>query len=307
MVAGNQVASQAPAQPGAVRRRPRSGSGGRWLIWPLRIFVWAVLLLVGYRGVAAIIAGPEPAALTTPRAAHPPVTGFPVTLAEAYALEFGHVYLNFSPAASGARAHALAAFLPPAADSQLGWNGAGSQALQAEQVASVTVRDAHHAVVTLLARVNGRLVELGVPIYASARGLVVTGEPALLAAPARVMPPPVQAGPADQGAASALGLQLPAFFQAYASGDQVTLSRFLAPGARVTGLAGAVRFAGITQITVPAGGATRRVTVAVTWQLPASGATPAQLQMVYALTVVRQDGSWNVLSIGAAPAQPGPP
>jgi len=35
---------------------------------------------------------------------------------------------------------------------------------------------------------------------------------------------------------AALGKQLPAFFEAYASGDPVTLGRFLAPGAKVTGL-----------------------------------------------------------------------
>ena len=59
----------------------------------------------------------------------------------------------------------------------------------------------------------------------------------------------------------------------------------------------------------------RQLTVSVIWQLPASGsrglppvsAGPAQLQMTYAMTVVRQNGSWYVLSIGASPDQPGPP
>ena len=51
------------------------------------------------------------------------------------------------------------------------------------------MQDAHHAVVTLLARVNGQLMQLGVPIYASSAGLVVSGEPAWLPAPARVSLP----------------------------------------------------------------------------------------------------------------------
>jgi len=40
------------------------------------------------------------------------------------------------------------------------------------------VRDPQHAVVTLLALVNGQLIQLGVPVAASAGGVVVSGEPA---------------------------------------------------------------------------------------------------------------------------------
>ena len=41
-------------------KRPRSGSGwrgagGRWLVWTFRVVVWAVLLIIGYRGVTAIL------------------------------------------------------------------------------------------------------------------------------------------------------------------------------------------------------------------------------------------------------------
>ena len=88
------------------------------------------------------------------------------------------MYLNASPQTANQRSAELAQFMPPgAANSQLGWNGSGSLALQSEQVAGVKVQDAQHAVVTLLARVNGRLMELGVPVYASAGALVVPGEP----------------------------------------------------------------------------------------------------------------------------------
>ena len=48
------------------------------------------------------------------------------------------------------------------------------------------MRDDSHAVVTLLAKVNGHLMELGVPIYATAAGLVVSGEPAWLPPPSAV-------------------------------------------------------------------------------------------------------------------------
>src|SRR5690348_2691461 len=116
-------------------KRPRSGpgwrgAGGRWLVWTFRVVVWAVLLIIGYRGVMAIVLNETPPSHGHPA---PPVAqapGFPVQLAGAYALQFGQVYLNASPATASQRASELAAFLPPGApDPQLGWNGGGSLSL----------------------------------------------------------------------------------------------------------------------------------------------------------------------------------
>src|SRR6266566_8432004 len=72
------------------------GAGGRWLLWPLRVVLWTVLVVVAFRGITAIIfnSSPAPAGGTGAGSA----TGeFPVSLAEAYATEFGRVYLGFSP------------------------------------------------------------------------------------------------------------------------------------------------------------------------------------------------------------------
>ena len=55
---------------GRLAGRPWSGAGGRWLLWPLRVALWATLLIIAYRGVTAIFfgqpsvpqdRGPEPA------------------------------------------------------------------------------------------------------------------------------------------------------------------------------------------------------------------------------------------------------
>ena len=192
-----------PVEPGTVTRgRPSrgwGGAGGRWLVWTFRVVLWAVVLIVGYRGVTAIIFGEtrQPAAAGAVSAS--PASRFPVTLADAYALQFGEVYLNFSQGTAGQRASQLASFLPAGSDPQLGWNGTGSLQLQSEQVAGTDVRDASNAVVTLLAKVNGQLMELGVPIYATHAGLVISGEPAWLPAPSRVSvpsrPPPGRTPP----------------------------------------------------------------------------------------------------------------
>jgi hypothetical protein len=296
------------------------GAGGRWLIWVARAIAWAVLLLIGYRGVVAIIQGPAPR--TTAGPAKPSSGGaqFPVSVAEAYALQFGDVYLNFSPASAAVRNQDLAAFLPAGTDPSVGFDATGTMRLVGEQVAAVSVTGRHTAIVTLLARLsNGRLTELGVPIYASEGGMSVSGYPAFLPGPGKADPPPASQQTSDQATEAALQAQLPAFFQAYASGDQGTLARFTAPGAHITGLHDDVSFGGIDNVYVPAGGSTRQISVTVSWQLRSAaasaaksatvGVAPAALQMTYQMTVVRQAGSWDIRSIGAStrPLAQGPP
>ena len=306
---GPEMDAGIPEQPGGRSRPARSwnGGGGRWLVWTLRAVLWTVLLIIGYRGITAIIFNETPASRSGSSAPASGGTGtsqFPVTLAEAYAMQFGAVYLNFSTATAGQRSQELAAYVPGAlisADPQLGWDGSGSLQLDSEQVAGITVQDATHAVVTLLASVNGQLMQLGVPIYAANGGLVVSGEPAWLAAPRQAAPPSPPAAASDPAATGALNAQLPAFFQAYGSGDSATLNRFLAPGATVSGLGGALTYTGISNLYVPTGGATRDITATVVWQLAGSGASgPAKLQMTYDMTVIDQGGKWYVQDIAAS-------
>jgi Conjugative transposon protein TcpC len=290
------------------------GAGGRWLVWTFRVVVWAVLLIIGYRGVMAIVLNETPPSRShAARTVHGP--GFPVQAASAYALQFGQVYLNASSATAGRRANELAAFLPPGApDPQFGWNGGGSLSLQSEQVAGVRVQDAQHAVVTLLARVNGKMMELGVPVYAAAGGMGISGEPAWLPAPKPAVAPAASTVNSDSATQSELMRQLPAFFSAYATGDQSTLSRFLAPGSSVTGLGGSVALGSVPSVIAPAGGNVRHVVATVVWEIPGQavkvtrpGNTTATLEMTYALTIVRQHGTWYVQSIAPSTQAGGQP
>jgi hypothetical protein len=280
-----------------------SGAGGRWLLWPLRAVLWAALLIIVYRGVTTIFVGETSRAPSD--AAAEPASQFPVTLAEAYALEFGQVYLNFSPATQATREQELAAFVPPglaAASPDLGWNGSGQEHLQSEQVAGIAVQDSRHAVVTLLATVSGQLMELGVPVYTTGDEAVVSGEPAWLSAPQPISPPSAAPVRSDQAAAGQLMNQLPAFFQAYANGDATALKRFLAPGVSLTGLNGSVAFDSIANLEVPPGGSTRHITVTVVWQvLGQDGVTSAKLTMQYGVSVVDlQSGKWYVKGVSAS-------
>jgi Conjugative transposon protein TcpC len=280
------------------------GAGGRWRLWPLRVALWSALLIIAYRGVTAIVfnqaSGPH-AGVPGGRATEQ----FPVMLAEAYAAEFGQVYLNASPAIQAQREQQLAAFVPSsvaAADPDFGWNGAGQLQLQSEQVAGIAVQDPHHAVVTLLATVNGQLMELGVPVAASAGGVVISDQPAWLPAPQQVPPPATPGRGSDPVAETELRNELPAFFQAYAGGDSGALDRFAVRGVSLTGLDGAVAFDSIASLQVPPGGATRQITVTVIWQVPGPGESGVtKLAMAYSMSVVDlQSGKWYVNKISAA-------
>ncbi|HUC23018.1 MAG TPA: conjugal transfer protein [Streptosporangiaceae bacterium] len=275
----------------------------------MRIVLWAAILIVGYRGITAIVLNETPSSAPSGNGAAatpaPSAPSFPVTLASAYALQFGQVYLNFSPGNATQRANELAAFIPAnvrALQPEFGWNGAGTMQLQSEQVAGVDVRSTHTAVVTILATVNGHLVELGVPLYSSGRGIVISGEPAWLPAPSSASPPNSPAASSDPAVQRALLGGLPAFFQAYASGDQATLNRFLAPGASVGGLGGTVSFGSIASLTVPRGGATRDITVTVNWVLSGQVSQAAsQFAATYDMSVIDQPGGrWYVSEIRAS-------
>jgi conjugative transposon protein TcpC len=311
-LAGQQTgnaAGQAIDQPQRIARR---GAGGRWLVWMLRAIVWVVLLLIGYRGIVAIVTGYQSQPSASTASQNP--DGFPVQLGDAFALEFGQVYLNFSPATAAQRASELAPFLPSGTDPQLGWNGNGSQTVQSEQVAGIEVSNAHSAVVKLLAVANGQLIEVGVPVYYANGGIVVSGQPALLAPPPGLILPPAAKITPDRPAETALTQALPAFFRAFAASSTTGLSPFTTPGTQLTGLGGEVTFGSIQSVTVPvSSGPVKHITVTVDW-LPAStpSAGPstsaggrAQLQMSYAMTVVERGGHWFVSSIGASTALPG--
>jgi len=303
-VLDNEIDLRGPSAPDG---RAWNGGGGRWLLWPLRCVLWAALLVIAYRGVTAIIFHqPNAAPADGAEPAGAAAGQFPVNLAEAYASEFGQVYLNFSPATQAQREQELAAFLPPgvaSANPDLGWNGNGQLTLQSEQVAGITVQDPSHAVVTLLATVNGQLMELGVPVIAaSGGGVVVAGEPAWLPAPATVSPPAPASQASDPVARSQLLAELPAFFQAYAGSDSAALTRFESRGVSLSGLDGAVAFDSIGGLQVPPGGATRDITVTVIWTLPGqASAGITKITSAYRVSVTDlQSGKWYVNEISAA-------
>jgi hypothetical protein len=271
----------------------------------LRIVLWAAILIVLYRGVTAIAFNETRASSSGNSTAAPSSTSqFPVTLAEAYVMQFGRVYFNVSPSNAAQRMQELGAFLPAAVlnnqSQQFGISGPATMQLESESVAGIDLGSAqsHSAVVTLLAMVNGKLMEFAVPVYAPSGAIVITGLPALLPAPPMASLPQGQLPPADPQAASQLQQQLPAFFGAYANGNSAELGRYLAPGASVTGLGGEVTFGNIVHLYVPQGGTTRAITVTVNWQLTGQ---QGGFTATYGMSVTDlQGGKWYVEDIRAS-------
>jgi hypothetical protein len=152
-------------------------------------------------------------------------------------------------------------------------------------------------------------------VYASAGGVGVSAEPAWLPAPKPAVPPSPPQANTDTATQATLANQLPAFFAAYADGNQVTLGRFLEPGTSMTGLGGAVKFSSLSSVTVPPGGSVRHIVATVVWHVPGQPAGGAQagkppaagLEMTYALTIVRQHGTWYVRSIAPSAQAGGQP
>ncbi len=290
-------------RPAPVAKAPWSGSGGRWTVWPMRIVLWAALLVVIYRGVTAIALNETPSSANGTSTATTAATQFPSTLAEAFVMQFGHVYFNFSLASAPQRQQELGQFLLPSElnsqSQEFGFNGSAATVLQSEDIAGIDVQNSQSAVVTLLAMVNNRLMEFGVPVYAGSGGIVISNLPALLPAPPLAELPQSRQAQADPQATSQLQQQLPQFFQAYASGESADLDRYLAPGAAVSGLAGEVTFGKIASLYVPATSGTRDITVTVDWLLP--GQQGAGFAATYDMSVVDQQGSkWYVKDIQAS-------
>jgi hypothetical protein len=269
-VYGEEPLASADRDPGG--KPPWTGDSGHWTVWPMRVGPWQAILIIGHRGVTAILFDETPSggSGTGNDTTGPTASGFFVTLGEPFPMRFGQIYLNYRPSTAAQRAQHLVAFIVAnvrTKDPQFGWNGSGISVTQSTEVAGIDARSADTAVVTLLTSVNGQPKELGGPPRATDGRLAVSGQPAWLPAP------PVAA-----------------------------VSRYLAPGASISGIGGAVSYDGVTSLHVPPGGATRDTTVTVNWTIPDQVGTGApRLVTSYDMSVVdQQSGRWYVKDIRAS-------
>ncbi|MBB6173427.1 hypothetical protein HNR23_003487 [Nocardiopsis mwathae] len=302
--AGDYDDTDPPVRPS---RAPGVASGGRWWVWAGRAVLWAFIIVVIFNGLWTPIRDSiaEPAAEPAVENDEP---AFPESAAAAFALRFADTYLNAKKGEGAERAEALAGFVPEGKVSQLNLSGADLTGRDI-QVVAVDPQDDNNAVVTLSADVNGDPMRLDVPVYADDDGtsLVVSGRPALLAAPTKAKLPDPTTTENDSAVREELEPRLKRFFEAYAETPE-HLPSYLADGAHFSELPeGSLEFAGLEELLVPAKTANgqddvRQATATVKWRLADGDAdNPAELTQSYRLSVVKDGDDWKVLDIQGAP------
>lgn len=278
------------------------GSGHRRFVLAGRMLLWAAILLLAVRGGVGVVA--ELAGDAGPRTA--PVRGqvmadesvFPADAARAFATRFAQDYLTYDAASGRAeRAERLAAYVPPGAARDLGWDGTGDQLVRTALPVEVRVVSDERAVVTVAAQMEaGHWLHLAVPVAADAGGgLTVAAPPALVAGPPPADVPSASWTPAarssgDVPLAEELTPVLESFFEAYAEGRPDALAYYLAVGQDLDGLGGLVELDDLVSLWIDRGGTSREAVATVRWRAPDGGV----LTQRYALTLVDVAGRWYV-------------
>ena len=289
--------------------RPRAGAGGRWWVGVGRVLLWAFIIVVIFNGIWFPIRNGF--SLPTSSAAEPEAgqsTEFPETSAAAFALRFADAYLDTT--APEARQSALAAFVP---EGEVGSLDLPEGSLNGENltVVAIDVINDHNALVVVRADVNDEPMSLQVPVYSDGEALVLSGRPALLAAPAQATLPEGTSYETDAQAAEELTDTLTGFFEVYAE-EAGHLDRYVEPDASITPLpANALEFHELSDLTVPSQSSTgnddvRQVAATVVWSLPSpdsaeDGGDAGQMVQNYLVTVVDSGNEWYVRDIQGAP------
>jgi hypothetical protein len=259
-----------------------------------RVALWALVALLLVRGATAILSPPserQPAARRDKAPAD--------TASAAFAIRFARTYLE-APSRE-----ALAPFL--AAGAQVGTgrppSARGAQVAQAEVVHFSVLGDGR-AVITVACELrDSRTLYLAVPIVRFRAGEVAAlGAPSIVAVPAVAGADPERPQPPAGSEGGAIRALVAKFLPAYlAAGDESDLRYYLAPGASVIPLGGAVKPAGVsgvTQLGATEGGR-RQVIAFVRVEEPSSGAT---YPLAYRLALVRRAGRWYVAAVEGAVA-----
>jgi hypothetical protein len=292
-----------------LRQTHNHGSGGRWIVWVARAVLWTVLVVLLMLGIQALLRPPAPQA-PPPVVAEGADVAFPVHAAEAFAVRFASVYLEWDATDPTSRAERLAPYISDGVEQQLGWAGNGRQVAVLVLPVHTTVISDAAAVVTVAAEITGikdpRWIHLSVPVATDGQGrFVVTDTPVLVPGPSEAVAPQEPVQTADSELTNELHEPLSAFFRAYAGTEPGQLEYLLAPGVKVGTLGGMVQFVDL-RLTVPHGGGRRDALAKVRWVDPVTQSTFTQS---YQVTVVkRQDGRWYIEQLGAhIPAASPPP
>lgn len=276
--------------------------GSRPLALAGRALLWAALGLVLVRGGLDLFRPDASEATPTAEGRSDDESTVDVDAAQAFAVRFASDFLTLDADDPRRRLGALETYVAPGVDLDGVWEGDGVQAVLDAVPVSATVADGGRMSVLVAVQVDpARWLHLAVPVAGQDGQFVVTGLPALVAAPpaASVELAEVEI---DAELSTRLRPTVESFFAAYGAAQQEELDRYLLPGRSLPGLAGEFVVDDVREVTVVAAdaNATQRLARAtVRWLDPASG---TGFSASYDLGLVEEDGRWYVERLTAAQA-----
>jgi Conjugative transposon protein TcpC len=275
-------------------RRGGGGRDGRPPVAALRalgrVALWTVVAMLLLRGGADLLGSSE----ETPPSTRPGDGGEDPALST-FAIRFARTYLEDpSPAALrpllAAGAH-VGTGRPPSAR--------GAQVAQAEVIRTSDVGDGRSVVTVACELRDSRTLYLAVPVVRQGAGeAAALGAPSIVAVPATAGADPERPRPI----AGPIGELVERFLPAYLSaGESSELSYYLAPGAQVVPLGGALEPLGSPTVSQLGEGEGPRREVIATQRVgePESG---AGWPLAYRLRVVERGGRWYVAAVEGAVA-----
>jgi hypothetical protein len=265
-----------------------------------RALLWTVVALLLIRGASDLLAVEEPVPGTegSGRAA----TAWPDDEARAFALDFAHAYLSWSPEAPGSYSRGLEPFTTPDLRAvivpEFGPRQPG-QVVQTASVARVASVDERHALITVAATVASRGVTtryLTVPIARDEHdGLVVSDLPSFSAPPARAQLPSPALEPLTGAERAKIERVLRRFFRAFLAGRTEALEYLVPAGVRMGALGERHELVGLESVALarPPSGRSREVLANVRARDPK---TEAVYSLRYRLRLERRD-RWYVAAV----------
>ncbi|GAB3611551.1 hypothetical protein GCM10027414_36770 [Humibacter ginsengiterrae] len=287
-------------------RQERSESP-RWYWKVLRVVLIVALVIVVLVGLRAMFFPPT---TTVAKPKSNPAAAFPQAAASGVADRFAMNFLTWDAAHAKTRTSQLSQDLGGiSGDATYEWDGTGKQTAQAAYTVAVDPQNATDATVTVAVKVqpfdsNGTELPatwqgLAVPVHVQAGRPVVAADPALVALPNAQAVSGTQGPTPDSALTNSTQSYAKSFFAVYGTtGDMSTVA---APGARLSGLNGAVELQALTSWTVYGGdGQTRQARAVVTWTTKSGGVVTS----TYALTLTRVTAGstdrWQVSAITAS-------
>jgi hypothetical protein len=273
-----------------------------------RVLLWVLVVVLLLRGLVAVVAPREPAAVVP--SLRPASPAWPDDEARAFAADFARVYLSYSPRDPEGYVRGLQAFVAPELAGSIApefAEDAERQAVGAVTVARSAVLDDRHALVTVAATVTGETVAtryLAVPVARDGRGgLVVSDLPSFAAPPARASDARVAVEPLAGAERAGIEDVLSRFFAAYLAGDARELEYLVPAGVRIGALGQRHELLEVVSLSqgAPPAGREREVLATVRAR---DVVTRAVYPLRYRLRLVRRD-RWYVAAVNTTTRQGG--